>query len=71
LAQAVAALREQLGIANRRIDELQAMLAEERRRLIMLLTDRRPWWRRCSSELKALRALTRPRRGSTLTISAS
>jgi hypothetical protein len=46
LAQAVATLREQLGIANCRIDELQAMLAEERRRLIMLLTDRRPWWRR-------------------------
>jgi hypothetical protein len=49
LAQAIAALREQLGIANRRIDEWQAMLAEERRRLIMLLTDRRPWWRRWST----------------------
>jgi hypothetical protein len=48
LAQAVEALREQLGIANRRIDELQALLAEERRRLIAVLTDQRtrPWWRR-------------------------
>jgi hypothetical protein len=46
LAQAIEALREQLGIANRRVDELQAALAEERRRLITILTDRRPWWRR-------------------------
>jgi hypothetical protein len=47
LAQAVETLREQLGIANRRIDELQATLAEERRRLIEILTEsRRPWWQR-------------------------
>jgi hypothetical protein len=47
LAQAVEALREQLGIANRRIDELQAALREERRRVIeILLIDRRSWWRR-------------------------
>jgi hypothetical protein len=32
VAQAIEALREQLGIANRRIDELQAALREERRR---------------------------------------
>jgi hypothetical protein len=47
LARAVETLREQLGIANRRIDELQAALAEERRRAIEILTGfRRPWWRR-------------------------
>jgi hypothetical protein len=52
LAQAVETLREQLEIANgradraeRRIDELQAALVEERRRVIAILT-RRPWWRR-------------------------
>jgi hypothetical protein len=35
-------------IANRRIDELQAALTEERRRLIAVLTGpvRVPWWRR-------------------------
>jgi hypothetical protein len=35
-------------IANRRIDELQAALAEERRRLIAVLTGpaRVSWWRR-------------------------
>jgi len=44
---AIAALVEQLGIANRRIDELQAALTEERRRVIEILTpDRRAWWRR-------------------------
>jgi hypothetical protein len=44
----IEALREQLGIANRRIDELQAALGDERRRMIAILTDdrRRPWWRR-------------------------
>jgi hypothetical protein len=48
LARAVEALREQLGIANRRIDELQAALREERRRVIEILTGptRVPWWRR-------------------------
>jgi hypothetical protein len=48
LESAVEALREQLGIANRRVDELQAELSEERRRLIAILTDarRRSWWRR-------------------------
>jgi hypothetical protein len=52
LSRAVATLREQLEIANgradraeRRIDELQAALVEERRRVIAILT-RRPWWRR-------------------------
>ena len=48
LAQAVEALREQLGIANRRIDELQAALTAERRRVIEILTESayRSWWRR-------------------------
>jgi hypothetical protein len=48
LAQAVEALREQLAIANRRIDELQAALTEERRKLIAILTGpaRVPWWRK-------------------------
>jgi hypothetical protein len=47
LAQAVEALREQLGIANRRIDELQAALREERRRVIEILTTPPgPWWRK-------------------------
>jgi hypothetical protein len=52
LSRAVETLREQLEIANgradraeRRIDELQAALVEERRRVIAILT-RRPWWRR-------------------------
>jgi hypothetical protein len=47
--RAIEALREQLAIANRRIDELmeeRKQDAEERRRLMALLTDRRPWWRR-------------------------
>jgi hypothetical protein len=47
--RAIEALREQLAIANRRIDELfeeRRREAEERRRLMALLTDRRPWWRR-------------------------
>jgi hypothetical protein len=37
-----------VSIANRRIDELQAALAEERHRLIAILTDQRTrsWWRR-------------------------
>jgi hypothetical protein len=41
-------LRARADRAERRIDELQTTLAEERRRLIMLLTgpDRVPWWRR-------------------------
>jgi hypothetical protein len=46
---AIAALVDQLAIANRRIDELteeRRRDAEERRRLIAVLTDRRPWWRR-------------------------
>ena len=46
LSRAVDSLREQLAIANRRIDELQAALTEERRLLIAMLVDRRPWWRR-------------------------
>ena len=60
MAQAIEALREQLGIANQRAesaelraeadraraDVLQAALSEERRRVIEILTDRRPWWRR-------------------------
>jgi hypothetical protein len=54
LSRALDVLREQLehergraDRAERRIDELQAALAEERRRLIAILTDqRRPWWRR-------------------------
>ena len=54
LSRAVDALREQLTIANRRadraeqrVDELQAALAEERQRVIAILTGpRRPWWRR-------------------------
>jgi hypothetical protein len=55
LTRAIDSLREQLAIANgradraeRRIEELQAMLVEERRRLIAILTDQlhRPWWRR-------------------------
>ena len=47
--RAIEALREQLAIANRRIDELMEERkrdAEERRRLMALLTDRRPRWRR-------------------------
>jgi hypothetical protein len=54
LTRAVDSLREQLAIANgrteraeRRIDELQAALGEERRRVIEILTGPRvPWWRR-------------------------
>jgi hypothetical protein len=51
LVQAVEALREQLMVANRRIDEFageRRQWAEERRALIAILTDqrRRPWWRR-------------------------
>jgi hypothetical protein len=42
ISAAIAVLREQLAIANRRIDSLD----EERRFLFSLLTDRRPWWRR-------------------------
>jgi hypothetical protein len=54
LTRALDSLREQLVIANgradraeRRIDELQAALTEERRRVIEILTGsaRRPWWR--------------------------
>jgi hypothetical protein len=37
LAQAVEALREQLGIANRRVDELQTALAEEGARAVTVL----------------------------------
>ena len=48
--RAIEALREQLAIANRRIDELMEERkrdAEERRRLLALLTGpRQPWWRR-------------------------
>ena len=40
--QAVEALRDQLAIANRRIDELLA----ERRRLIDAILARVPWWKR-------------------------
>jgi hypothetical protein len=59
VAQAIEALREQLGIANRRIDELLHALADARtaamisgseaaalRTQVALLTDRRSWWRR-------------------------
>ena len=44
LERAVEALREQLTVANRRIDELNA----ERKMLMRIITDpaRRPWWRR-------------------------
>ncbi len=43
VSAAIAALVDQLAIANRRIDEL----TEERRRLVRILTDRPPtWWRR-------------------------
>jgi hypothetical protein len=41
LAQAVEVLRDQLGIANRRIDELQAALVDERRRLDLESEERR------------------------------
>jgi hypothetical protein len=47
--RAIESLREQLVIANKRIDELMADRrrdADERRRLIALLTERGPWWRR-------------------------
>jgi hypothetical protein len=50
LSHAVDSLREQLGIANRRIDELledRRRDADERRRLMALLAGpQRPWWRR-------------------------
>src|SRR5215831_11058947 len=59
LSQAVEFLREDLGIANRRIDELLVALADARtatmissneaaalRAHLALLTGRRPWWRR-------------------------
>jgi hypothetical protein len=52
LVRAIAVLEHQLAIANRRIDELiedRKREAEERRRLLALLTDqrvpRRRWWR--------------------------
>lgn len=47
-------LREQLGECRETIRDLRTRLdadAEERRRLIMLLTDRRPWWRRWSGNV--------------------
>lgn len=51
--QAIAALQEQLAIANsraeraeQRVDELQAAFTEERRRFIEHLIERKPWWRR-------------------------
>ena len=51
--QAITALQEQLAIANARadraeqqVDKLQAALTEERQRLIALLVDKRPFWRR-------------------------
>lgn len=53
LASAVEALREQLTIANdraeaaeRRCGELRAELVAEHRRIISILTERAPWWRR-------------------------
>jgi hypothetical protein len=54
LTRAVDSLREQLVIANaradraeRRVEELQETLTEERRRLIEILTESRAsWWRR-------------------------
>lgn len=59
LSQAAEMLREDLGIANRRIDELLAALADARtaamisgyeaaalRTRLELLTGQRPWWRR-------------------------
>jgi hypothetical protein len=57
LSLAVDSLREQLAIANdpadRRIDKLleerraeRQQEADERRRLLALLTDWRPWWKR-------------------------
>ena len=59
LSQAVEFLHEDLGIANRRIDELLVALADARtaamissneaaalRAQLALLTGRRPWWRR-------------------------
>jgi hypothetical protein len=54
LTHALDVLREQLVIANgradraeRQVDEMQTALAEERRRVIEILTGfRRPWWRR-------------------------
>ena len=59
LSQAVEFLREDLGIANRRIDELLVALADARttamisgneaaalRTRLALLSERRPWWRR-------------------------
>jgi hypothetical protein len=60
LSQAVEFLREDVGIANRRIDELLAALADARTaamissneaaalrtQLALLTGPRRPWWRR-------------------------
>ena len=46
LETAVTTLREQLAVANQRIDELKSELATERRRVIEILTQRRSWWRR-------------------------
>ena len=53
LTRAVDVLREQLVIANaraeraeRRVDELRAELAEERRLIAILTGPRVPWWRR-------------------------
>jgi hypothetical protein len=53
LAQAIEVLRQQLALANDRadraelrVDRLQAVLAEERQRLLAILTGpRRSWWR--------------------------
>jgi hypothetical protein len=46
LENAIAALREQLARSEVRADRLQDELSIERRRVIEILTDRRPWWRR-------------------------
>jgi hypothetical protein len=46
LESAIAALREQLTRSEARADRLQDELSIERRRVIEILTDRRPWWRR-------------------------
>jgi hypothetical protein len=46
LESAIAALREQLARSQARADRLQDELSIERRRVIEILVDRRPWWRR-------------------------
>ena len=46
LESAIATLREQLIRSEARADRLQRELTDERRRLLALLTYRRPWWRR-------------------------